>query len=182
MAINPISTSARALETAQIKPASVSPPSISPGVRDAFCDLLECLAHLIEIEAFFASDASFDPAFAVDPGESVHAYATVRAAARKVRKLAPVWPGDKALKLAALLVDLAIGMEEAMDRAGVHEMIAHARACLLLEADAPEAEVTNHLLRVAFVRLERLAALETGAEPLLHPDAHDAAPEPAFCV
>lgn len=177
MAVKAISTSARALETAQFDLAAVS-----PAVRDAFCDLLECLAHLLEIEAFFASDASFDPAFAVDPGESVHAYATVRAAARKVRKLAPVWPGDKALKLAALLVDLAIGMEEAMDRAGVHEMIAHARACLLLEADAPEAEVTNHLLRVAFVRLERLAALETGAEPLLHPDAHDAAPEPAFCV
>ncbi|HHX82593.1 MAG TPA: hypothetical protein GX696_06385 [Pseudomonadaceae bacterium] len=177
MAINSVSTSARALETAQIKP-----PSVSHALRDTFCDLLECLAHLLEIEAFFASDASFDPAFAVDPAESVHAYATVHAAAMKVRKLPPVWPGDKALKLAALLVDLAIGMEEAMDRVGVHEMIAHARVCLLLEADASEAAVTNHLLRIAFVRLERLAALETDDAPLPHPDEHDAAPEPAFCV
>jgi hypothetical protein len=150
-------------------------------VHFAFCDLLESLTQLLRIEELFASDWSFDPAFSLDPGESVHAYRVVRASVHKIRGLTPASKGDKALKLAALMVQLAIDMEEAMDRSGVHEMIAHARACLLLEADDPDVAATNYLLKAAFTLLDRLAALEEGEAPL--PDAGcDADRDPVFCA
>jgi len=172
--ISPI-TSARALKT-----ALCALPSFScPAVHFAFCDLLESLTQLVRIEEIFASDWSFDPAFALDPGESVHAYEVVRASVQEVRDLTPASKGDKALKLAALMVQLAIDMEEAMDRSGVHQMIAHARACLLLGEDDPDGAATNHLLRAAFTRLDRLAALEEGEVPF---DGCDAELEPVFCA
>jgi len=170
-------TSARTLET-----ALCALPSFScPAVHFAFCDLLENLTQLVRIEELFASDWSFDPAFALDPSETVHAYEVVRSSVQKVRDLTPVSPGDKALQLAALMVQLAIDMEGAMDCSGVHAMIAHARNCLLLEEDDPDGAATNYLLRAAFTRLDRLAALEEG-EALLPCGEYDAELDPVFCA
>jgi len=170
-------TPARALQVAQLGPSILSPTS----VRVSFSRLLRDMSALVRVEEDAAQFWTFYPAIVDDPDEITHAYAVVDATAQAVLDTAPALPGDKALQFAALMVRLAIDMEEAMDRSGMHQMIAHARACLLLEEDDPDAAATNHLLKAAFSRLDRLAALEEG-EALLPCGEYDAELEPVFCA
>lgn len=173
-------TPQRAMGTLDFDPPLSPVPRLA--VRNTFSDLLEDLAHLLRVEEDFASGWSFDPAFAFDPDESIHAHATVDAGAAAVLDLAPALPGDRVLQLAAFLVRLAISMEDAMDRSGLHEMIVDARARLMLDAGHPEAEVVNRLLKVAFTRLNRLAALDDTDPPLLPPCDCESSPAQVFCA
>ena len=169
-------TPARALETAQFDLSSVS-----HAVRDAYRDMLESLAFHVRVEEYFAGNKPRDRASSIDPAESVRACEAVGAAARKLRQLPSVLPGDKALTMAALLVELAVDMEEAADRERLHQVIARARACLLLEKDDAGAVMTNPLLNATFSWLERLAALEWGEAQPPSPDGPEAMPDPVFC-
>jgi len=170
-------TPTRALQAADFDPSILS----SSSVRTSFSQLLRDMSALVRVEEDAAQFWTFYPAFVDEPDEVTHAHAAVDATAQAALDVAPATPGDKALQLAALMVRLAIGMEDAMDRIAVQEMIADAKERLLLEQDHPEAQSVNHLLRAAFTCLDRLAALEEG-EVLLPCGGCDAELEPVFCA
>ena len=167
MAIESPNTPALAMKSAHSTPYSF----LNTKTQSAFVDLLDSLTQLLRIEDLFASDFSFDPAFNIDPAESADAFEKVRASLRCVLQSSPASRSDKALKLAALMVRLAIDMEEPMDRECVHQMIGQARSCLMLAERDPDAAFTNQLLRVAFSRLDALAAPERGDD--IHLSDHD---------
>lgn len=156
-------------------------PSHAP-VRIAFALMLDSLAQLLRVEAAFAGHGHTGVALELDPDATTHVYAAADAAARAALELAPAQPGDRALQIGALLIRLAIGMEDPVDRAAVQEMTAEARARLMLAADDPEAGAINRLLSLSFDRLERLVALE--AELAAEIDAEmDIDRDPAaFCL
>ena len=178
MAIESPTTPAPALKSAR----SMSDCFSTPAAQPAFVELLDSLTQLLRIEELFASDLSFDPAFDLDPAESVHAFENVRACLQRVLRRHPVSRSDKALTLAALMVRLAIDMEEPMDREGVHQMIGQARSCLMLAGRDPDAAFTNQLLRVAFNRLDALAALEHGDDRHPSGDDHEVDDEALICA
>ena len=138
-------------------------PSHVPGldVRLAFALMLDSLAHLLRVEAAFVGHGH--GGVRLDLDATTHGHTAVDAAARAVLDLAPAQLGDRALQIGALLVRMAIGMEDPVDRAAVRQMIGEARARLLLAAGDPEAGVVNRLLSLSFVRLDRLVALEAEA-------------------
>ena len=170
MAIDSLTTSARTLKTARASRSRL----FCSAVQVAFCDLLKNLVELARIEELFASNWSFDPAFDLDPADARHANTGVQASVEKLRALTPASAGDKALKLAAVLVHLATDMNMLMDREDLHHRVAHARAALLLGAEDPDAAFVNGLLKLAFAQLDRLAALEGGDKPLEPCDGPDA--------
>ncbi|MBL4917591.1 hypothetical protein [Szabonella alba] len=156
MATTTLTTPLWAMETAsfdaRFTPASAIPP--------LFQQLVERLADLLRAERALVDEWTYFPAVNIDPDEITHAFAATDAAAQMVLSTPPASPGDRALQIGALLVRLAIGMEDAVDRAGVHQMIGEARARLLLEPGHPEAGPVNRLLSIAFARLDSLATLE----------------------
>ncbi|HHX81938.1 MAG TPA: hypothetical protein GX696_03015 [Pseudomonadaceae bacterium] len=161
MADKPNITPARALETVRC-----NFPSASSELRDDFRDMLKSLAHHVRLEEYFARTELRGVVSLIVAGESVRACRAVGDAARRVCDLPRVLPGDKALGLAAALVELAAVMEDPAERVRLHKVIAYAPACLLLEEDALGAMVTNPLLNTAFTWLDRLVALEcAGAQP-----------------
>lgn len=167
MTVESPNTPALAMKSAHSTPHSFS----NTKTQSAFVELLDSLTQLLRIEDLFASDFSFDPAFNLDPAESLHAFENVRACLQCVLQSLPSSSSDKALKLAALMVWLAIEREEPMDREDVHQMIDQARSCLMLAERDPDAAFTNQLLCVAFSRLDALAALEHGDD--MHLSDHD---------
>lgn len=180
MAINSPTTSARTLKTA----LSTCSHFFCTAVQVAFCDLLKNLFELTCVEELFASDWSFDPAFDLDPAEADHALELVQASVQRLRDLTPTSKGDKALKLAALLVHMATDLDKVLDRKGLYHRVAHARAALLLTADDPDAAIVNGLLKLAFAQIDRLAELEHGdmpLEPCDGPVACEAASDPMVC-
>lgn len=145
-------TAARALQTAHVETAVLA----RSAVHEAFVQMLGCLAHLLRVEEAFASGWSCDPAFAFDLDETTHAHAAVDAAAQAVLAARRMARGDRSLQIGALLVRAMIGMEEPLDRAALHQMLAEARGCLLEPGRDAAAKAVNRLLGTAFRRLEAL--------------------------
>lgn len=181
MAIDSLTTSARTLKTARASRSRL----FCSAVHVAFCDLLKNLVELTRIEELFASNWSFDPAFDFDPVDARHAHTVVQASVGELQGLTPISQGDKALKLAALLMHMVTDMNMVMDREALHHRVAHARVALLLGAEHPDAAVVNGLLELAFAQLDRLVALEDGDRPLEPcdgPDACDDARDLVICA
>ena len=157
-------------------------PSHPPGpaVRMAFSFMLDSLAQLLRVEAAFVAHGH--AGVALDPDATTHVYAAADAAARAVLELAPAQPGDRALQIGALLVRMAIGMEDPVDRAAVQEMTTEARARLMLAAGDPEAGVINRLLSLGFDRLERLVALEAKLAAEIEAEMDIGGDPAAFCL
>jgi hypothetical protein len=137
-------------------------------VLTAFDGLLGALAALLRVEEAFSARSAAGSAMHVDLDATSHGYAGLDGAAQAVLALAPAGQADRALQTGALLVRLAIGMEDPQDRAGVCQMIDEARARLMLDAGsyaaaAGEARSVNLRLALAFRRLDRLVELEAEA-------------------
>lgn len=178
MAAFSTTTAARPLETASFGAAFT--PTIA--IPEIFGQLLQDLSRLLRAEQSLDDDWKFYPSVDLDPDEITHAYAAVDAAAQAVLEAQPASPGDRALQIGALMVRMAIGLENPVDRAGVHQMIGEARARLLLDAGHPEEGPVNRLLSIAFTRLNRLAMLEAGDEADTDPETEICDEALAFCL
>lgn len=131
----------------------------------AFDRLLGALGALLRTEEAFAAQAAPGSALHLDLDATGHGYAEVEAAAQAVLAVPSASRADRALQMGALLVRMAIGMEDPQDREGICQMIGEAQQQLRLDdgAGAPgasEARAVNLRLTLAFRRLDRLVELE----------------------